>query len=68
MSTGGGVRGAGKFYSSQVPPFKIEVCNVMPFELASRSILDRFWLPKWVPNRESQNQKNVVLESFSLLS
>ena len=65
MSTGGGVRGAYPFYSSRYSPLKIEVQDPMLVQIASGSILDRFWLPKWVPNRGPQGVKTCFLMHIS---
>ena len=65
MSTGGGVRGGYKFYSSQYSPLKIEVHDPMLVQIASGSILDRFWLPKWVPNRGPDGVKTWFLMHIS---
>ena len=63
MSTRGGVRGEAQFYSSGVPPLKIDVFNMMPFELASRSILGSILAaqmpPKSRPGGYSETLSNV---------
>ena len=40
----------------------------MPWKIASRSIWDRFWLPKWVPNRGTRAVQTRFLTYISLRS
>ena len=52
------------------PPWRaahhnFEVRKLMPSKIASRSILDRFWLLKWVPNRGPDEVQTRLLMSTS---
>ena len=47
---------------------KIEVRTLMPWKIASGSIWDRFWLPKWVPNRGSEAFQTRFLTYISFRS
>ena len=47
---------------------KTDVRNPVPFQTASTSVLDRFWLPKWIPNRGPEGVRTCSLKCSSLTS
>ena len=44
----------------------IELRNPMPLQTVSRSVWERFWLPKWVPNRGPEGVQIRLLMYISL--